>query len=91
MEDGLPLMCHLTFSVDMTEPILTLFPQMNTPINTYRVTSGPGQRSPGHSDINKLASEKQIDKIKAVFYDSTRKYVFKNFSNLKNHVRSTFS
>lgn len=46
-----------------------LFCYYNTPINIFRkrVTSGPGQRSPGHSDINKLASEKQIDEIKARF------------------------
>lgn len=68
-----------------------LFCYYNTPINIFlkRVTSGTGQ---GHIAIltNWLAKSKST-KQKQDFYDSTRIYIFINFSNLNNYVRSAFS
>lgn len=70
-----------------------LFCYYNTPINIFRkrVTSGPGQGHPDIAILTNWAAKSKSTKQKQDFYDRTRIYIFKNFSNLKNYVRSAFS
>lgn len=62
-----------------------------TPVSTFlkRVTSDPGLRSPGHNDINKLDSEKQIDEIKARNLWFYKNMSYQTFTTWKNHVNPT--